>query len=220
MNVTQLSACWDFLSELDWDVLLLQETRLVEGSNVWSTFTAHCDRKGWTFIRGLTKDGVCLVGAVVRYGAVRVRDTLVGDPARSLVFDWFIEADVPIMVGCIDCKLGHQRAVVRETSAMVEGFLEIAETRGAIPALLAGDFNQELNRLDCLARLAVCGWVDLGEGGTCNAGASRRRIDLLLASPALAARAGLAGLDWSTGMRTHAYQWVEFADGRPGQVPR
>ena len=78
MNVTQLSACWVFLSELDWDILLLQETRLVEGSNFWGTFTAHCDRKGWTFIRGLTKDGVCLVGAVVRYARRTVNDIFVG----------------------------------------------------------------------------------------------------------------------------------------------
>ena len=92
---------------------------------------------------------------------------------------------------------------------------------GGVPTLICGDLNQDVASLDCAVNLALGGWADLGRAPTCVArGAKRaRRIDVMLANRALAARAGEAGLSWVTGLCTHAYQWTEVDFGRRDRVP-
>ena len=90
-----------------------------------------------------------------------------------------------------------------------------SEGVGQVPALLAGDFNQEWQDIPTARDMATSGWADLGDAPTCAPGNARRasRIDVLLANRQCQVRAGRPVVDWATGIPTHAVQLVDLTVG-------
>ena len=87
---------------------------------------------------------------------------------------------------------------------------------------MAGDINKVLYDLEVVSKIAVSNWVYLGDRPTCLSSyvQKARRIDVMLASPALLARVREAHVSWTTGIATHAFQTFEGLAGRLPQIPR
>ena len=110
----------------------------------------------------------------------------------------------------------------RQTDAMVSQALDRMESLGRAACLVCGDFNQELPLLGAAPRLSTAGWADLGDRPTSLPGnlvRAPKRIDWMLASPALRARTGGAFLTWDYAVPHHAYQWLVLGGEEADRVP-
>ena len=129
---------------------------------------------------------------LVRRGAVTVLGSLPeGDPSRSLSVVWYVGGQTPIRVTNLYGEGEGTAEIAARVSSMVDGGLAQAEAAGGIPALVCGDLNHVLGSLDVVATVVASGWSDLGAPTpTCIMQHSirHRRIDVMLASPALLGR--------------------------------
>ena len=209
----------------EWDLLAVQESRLGDDSEALAKVEAALKEGKVKMYRGaLGPDGVCLVAFLVRRGAITVLGSLPeGDPSRSLSVVWYVGGQSPIRVTNLYCENEGTAEIAARVSGMVDGGLAQAEAAGGIPALVCGDLNHELGSLDVVATVAASGWSDLGAPTpTCIMKHSirPRRIDVMLASPALLARVLEAHVSWTTGIVSHAFQTFEGLAGRLPQIPR
>ena len=107
-------------------------------------------------------------------------------------------------------------------SDMLSAALEWGESHGAVPCMVAGDINKRLYDLDVVTKIALSNWLDMGTWPTSlNSCVTQvpRRIDVLLASPALQARIGAYKLRWDTTAAQHAYQEVSVELGVMQDLP-
>ena len=88
---------------------------------------------------------------------------------------------------------------------MIREAVSHAEAHRASPSLVVGDFQWSLQEFPIAYALGVSKWADIGDPmPTCDQAATPRRIDLLLANPAMQARVRQHALHRDLGIRTHA----------------
>ena len=103
---------------------------------------------------------------------------------RCCAIIWYPVGPVCLRLYCLYCDASGTLAAIMQTSQLAREALLDAETAGMTPALLAGDFNLEIDQLSWGPTLAVAGWEDVGHGHPTSAASALRprRIDLLLAN--------------------------------------
>ena len=207
-NVTSMASAWCDLVALKWDVAMIQEARVGPNHRVMSE--AREARIG-VFLGPLDEDGVALVAFLVRQGhATNIAEC---QHLRCTGLLWQHFGCTPIRLynlygdatGSLDGKL--------ETGALARSALVDAEGAGAVPSVLAGDFNMTFAELPCLHALVASNWHDLGSSVTSapSHGCSRR-IDLLIANAGARSVGTSTRVDWSFGMPTHAAQYIDISD--------
>jgi len=171
------------------------------------------------FLGPLDEDGVALVAFLVRQGhATNIAEC---QHLRCTGLLWQHFGCTPIRLynlygdatGSLDGKL--------ETGALARSALVDAEGAGAVPSILAGDFNMTFAELPCLHALVASNWHDLGSSVTSapSHGCSRR-IDLLIANAGARAVGTSTRVDWSLGMPTHAAQYIDISDSPAPSCPK
>ena len=212
-NVSSLEAHWADIVDTPWDCLLVQEARITPDSWVWK----DCQRRGWAGHPGpLGPNGQSLVAAVTKSGSIHMRGPLAaGPPERSMNFLWHAGGPCPwTITNCYAPADGSQAARLM-ASAMIREAAAEAEAHWARPCLVAGDFQWSLQELPIAHALGVSNWADIGDPQpTCDQAATPRRIDLLLANPAMQARLQKHTLQWDLGIRTHAAQSIVLSAGK------
>ena len=125
---------------------------------------------------------------------------------RFLAGLWHRGGRSPILVASV---YGFPQRDAAQLQALNEALLlvqELAEQRGAIPAIIGADLNTLLEFLPASAWFSACGWVDLNAPqATClPSQGEARRIDCLLANRNLVPLLPSQALDSWTGSRGSA----------------
>jgi hypothetical protein len=216
-NVTSLHAAWPLLSDLQWDICLLQEVRVARDAPVLREIRAAGVACSLSAAVDTGKGTVALCAILTRNIAV----TVVHCEARILEARVFCGAGPAFHIASIygDCS-GHDEARMANSALMRDAVLR-AEARGPIPTLLCGDLQAEFGDLPCCHSLIAGSWCDIGHGPTCFAHASStgRRIDWLCANKAMQRITTAQAPDWSVGLATHAAQLCEVQLGQHDAVP-
>ena len=218
VNVTSLEAHWDELEELSWDLLLVQEPRVAPDSYIFRRAAAQ----GIQVRPGQrTPAGDLLVCAFCRRGSLGANLPQGNvELGRAQYFTWHPGGPCSWRIFNHYCEADGSAAALARTSAALRWSVAEAESRREIPALVAGDFNALFEELDCAFAIHGSGWHDLGgTAGTSSASILPRRIDWLLANPAMQRRFRHHELSWSSGVTTHALQALELAAGQLPNAP-
>ena len=215
INVTSMAGCWDHISLLDFDLLAMQEVRIVDVP-LWQRMAT---KEGMTLtMLPLARGTEHLVGFLHRRGSLQTMALATPLPSNRVhMATWHCDEGPPIVLGNFYGFAAPSTGQQAALSEAVQTFLDHCEGQQAPLALLVGDFNLERHQVPSCMWLEACGWSDVAAAGTCLASTPPRRIDWMMASRALQHRMVGIHLDWTTGMATHALQAIDVTLGTPAQ---
>ena len=206
-NLSSLTQGWADLAALRWDIALVQEARVRDGSPILGTIRqAGCQ----VLLSEADTDGTCLLAIIVRRGSVSLITPVLGPRLMGVV--WFSGGGYPFRLYNVYGNAHGSVHSLLDTTTLCREALLNAEASGRVPCLIGGDFNMEFEQLHCLYSLVASEWVDIGTEPTsiCSRSTHPRRIDLLLANRAFLALTEGYSLDWDTGIPSRVPVLVPF----------
>lgn len=180
VNLSSFNTQGPVLTNLEWDLALVQEARLVGDEPVLATLR----RQGHTILTGIADvNGKSLVMAIACKGSLVHLVAPTGP--RIQHHRWQPSDGAPISFTTNYAPADGSLPTLNYTSRVVAESLALHVSRARRPAIIAGDFNATSEQLSVTYQLNLAGWCDISAGPTCippNGGA-RRHIDHVWSHP-------------------------------------
>ncbi len=158
-NVTGLAAAWCDLVALHWDVAVLQEVRIGPTHRVMSSAR---EAKIEVILGPLASEGVALVAFLIPEG--HPTPIAAVQHCRCAALLWQYRGCAPVRLYSLYGDASDSLVGSLETGELARTALADAESAGAVPSMLCGDFNLTFAQLPCLHALVASNWSDLGGG--------------------------------------------------------
>ena len=135
-NLSSLAQGWADLAALRWDIALVQEARVREGSPILGTIRqAGCQ----VLLSEAGTDGTSLLAIIVRRGSVSMIPPVLGPRLMGVV--WFSGGGYPIRLYNVYGNAHGSAHSLLDASTLCRDALINAEASGRVPCLIGGDFN-------------------------------------------------------------------------------